>query len=142
MDIYLKRHNKTDNGVAGFISIDGMFECYTLELPDKDNQRKVSCIPIGKYEILERKEPTDMTMRYREKYGWFNFHLCLQKVKDRSGIYIHVGNTIKDSYGCILLGQQINTELFLSSSRKAFNAFYNKVTSALKQDEKVIITIE
>ena len=142
MDIYLKRMQKNEAGTSGFVVIDSVFECYSLELPDKDNQRKVSCIPIGKYEILERKEPTDMTMRYRERYGWFNFHLCLQGVKNRSGIYLHVGNTTKDSYGCILLGQQINTELFLSSSRKAFNAFYNKVVTALNNDEKVIITIE
>ncbi len=142
MDIYLKRMQKNEAGTSGFVVIDGVFECYSLELPDKDNQRKVSCIPIGRYEILERKEPTDMTMRYRQKYAWFNFHLCLQDVKKRSGIYLHVGNTIKDSYGCILLGKQINTDLFLSSSRKAFHSFYNKVASALGQGEKVTITIE
>lgn len=142
MKIYLKRMQKNEAGTSGFVIIDDAFECFSLELPDKDNQRKVSCIPIGKYLILERKDPTPMTMKYRQKYDWFNFHLCLQDVKSRSGIYLHVGNTIKDSYGCILLGQQINTSMFLSSSRKAYKSFYNKIISALGNDEKVTITIE
>lgn len=142
MDILLKRTQKNANGVAGFVIIDGEFQCYSLERPDLDNQRKVSCIPVGRYELAERKEPTAMTMKYREKYDWFSFHLCLQNVKNRSGIYIHVGNTIQDSYGCILLGQQINTDMFLGSSRKAFRKFYNKVISALKREEKVTVTIE
>ncbi len=142
MDILLKRTQKNADGVAGFVVIDGQFQCYSLERPDLNNQRTVSCIPIGKYTILERKEPTEMTMKYRERFGWFSFHLCLQNVKNRSGIYMHVGNTIKDSYGCILLGQQINTDMFLGASRKAFRAFYNKVISALKRGEKVILTIE
>jgi len=133
---------RSDNGVSGFVVIDGEFECYSLELPDKSNKQKISCIPRGKYEIKFREEPTNMTMRYRTKYDWFNYHLCLQNVKDRSGIYIHVGNTVKDSYGCILMGKQINTDLFLSNSRKAFRSFYSTVSTALRKDEKVTITIE
>ena len=121
--------------------IDTQFECYTLELPNKGNKQKISCIPLGKYKILEREEPTEMTMRYRSKYGWFNWHLCLQNVKNRSGIYIHIGNTIKDTYGCILLGKQINTDLYLSNSTKAFQPFYSKVVTALRRDDNVTIVI-
>ena len=121
--------------------IDGDFECYTLELPYKGNKQKISSIPPGKYKILEREEPTDMTMKYRRKYSWFNWHLCLQNVHFRSGIYIHIGNTVKDTYGCILLGKQINTDLFLSNSTKAFQPFYSKVTAALRRGDSVNITI-
>jgi len=133
---------RTENGISGFIVIDGEFQCFSLELPDKGNRQKVSCIPRGKYEIKFREEPTGMTMRYRTKYDWFNHHLCLQNVKDRSGIYIHIGNSVKDTYGCILTGQQINTDLWLSNSRKAFRPFYSTVSTALRKDEKVTITIE
>ena len=142
MDIYLKRLQKNDSGTSGFLIINGDFFCFTLELPDKGNQTKISCVPIGRYEILERKEPTTMTMRYRAKYSWFNWHLCLQDVKNRSGIYLHIGNTMSDTYGCILLGQQINTDLFLGNSTKAFEKFYTKVTRALREGDKVVITIE
>ena len=143
MKILLKRIHKTDNGISGFLSIDGEFECYTLELPDKKNRKRISCIPIGRYKITEREEPTEMTMRYRSKYpDWFNFHLMLNNVKDRSGIYIHVGNTIKDSYGCILVGSQINTDLFLGNSTKTFRQLYGKIRKALRHEESVTITVE
>ena len=142
MDLYIKRFHKGSEGVSGHLHINGSFYCFTLERPDMDNQQRISCIPIGRYNMVLRKEVTEMTTKYRNKYDYFTWHLMLEKVKGRSGIYIHVGNSINDSYGCILVGEQVNSIHFLSSSRKAYKPFYAKVTAAIERGEAVTLTIE
>lgn len=71
---------------------------YTLELPWLDNQRDVSCIPLGTYAATRR---------------WSPKHRCdvfeLQGVPGRSNIELHVGNTVSDTEGCILLGSGFGT---------------------------------
>jgi len=64
----------------------------TLELPDNGNQKNVSCIPEGKYEVHRIYSP---------KFGMC-FHV--QDVPGRSEILIHKGNYNKDTHGCILVG--------------------------------------
>lgn len=69
-----------------------LFTCKTLELPWKNNQRNVSCIPTGTYQVVKRTS---------EKYG-NHFHLL--NVPDRSMILIHSGNYYTQTQGCILVG--------------------------------------
>ena len=64
----------------------------TLELPDLGNQKNISCIPEGKYEVHRIYSP---------KFGNC-FHV--QDVPGRSAILIHKGNYTKDTRGCILVG--------------------------------------
>lgn len=88
-----------------------VFKCKTLELPNLDNQRQISCIPIGDYYIVPHKSP---------KFGD-----CV-KVSDvigRSDILIHTGNTTADTTGCILVGKDIDENNFLSASRITMNEF-------------------
>ena len=142
MEIYLNRYYLSEWGTSGNLYIDGKFYCHTLELPWKDNKRKESCVPEGKYNVVFREEPTPMTMKYRERYDFFNFHLMLEKVKNRSGIYIHVGNTIKDSYGCILIGNGTNTDHYLSDSTKRYKDLYGRIAQAKRSDEAINMTID
>jgi len=69
-----------------------VFMCRTLELPWRNNERKVSCIPAGTYQIVHHNSP---------KFGW---SLWLQEVPGRTGILIHKGNYTRDILGCILPG--------------------------------------
>ena len=64
----------------------------TLELPDLGNQKRISCIPEGKYKVHRIYSP---------KFGNC-FHI--QDVPERTGILIHKGNYTKDTSGCILVG--------------------------------------
>ena len=67
----------------------------TLELPDNGNQKNVSCIPEGKYEVHRIYSP---------RFGKC-FHIQdVQDVPGRSEILIHKGNYNKDTHGCILVG--------------------------------------
>jgi len=70
-------------------------EFWSLELPNKDNQRRISCIPEGKY-IGKRHESV--------KHG---DSIWIQDVPNRSEILIHKGNYYTDILGCILIGSSI-----------------------------------
>lgn len=80
-----------------------VFKCRTLELPWKNNQRNVSCIPEGHYDVSAHVSPT------------FGKCYWIQDVKDRSEVLIHVGNYAgsknpktgkSDIRGCILVGKE------------------------------------
>lgn len=75
-----------------------VFTCFSLELPDKnndgiaDNEVRESCIPDGEYE---------MTLEDHPKFGW-----CyrLHNVPGRSGVLMHSGTNFTHTLGCILPG--------------------------------------
>lgn len=79
-----------------------LFSCKTLELPYRDNERNVSCIPEGVYRVV---------YRYSKKY---KHHLHITGVDGRSLILIHHGNYVgspnpktglPDIRGCVLVGK-------------------------------------
>lgn len=74
--------------------IDLMFQGKTLELPWRDNERMVSSIPKGEYEVKRRVS---------KKYG---HHFIVKDVPGRDYILIHPGNFYADTKGCILVGQK------------------------------------
>lgn len=90
-----------DNGfqTIGTLTIDSpyggyAFKCVTLEKSFKNNEKKISCIPTGKYRVRQRNSP---------KYGW---HYEILDVPNRSLILIHAGNYASQTQGCILVGDR------------------------------------
>lgn len=83
---------------------------YTLELPWRDNQRSVSCIPPGTYECAPYTS---------QKYP----DVCeVLAVPDRTAILFHTGNGLDDTEGCILPGMGLIIEPgkpFVTSSGNA-----------------------
>ena len=45
------------NGTNGIMSVDGKFECCTIELPFKNNKPRISCIAEGEYTLIKRYSP-------------------------------------------------------------------------------------
>lgn len=81
-----------------------LFECKTLELPDKNNERRVSCIYEGVFKVEKRISPK------------FGLHFHITDVKGRSYILIHSGNFHSQILGCILVGsdfKDINADGYL-----------------------------
>lgn len=75
---------------------------YGCELPWKDNQQNISCIPEGIYTAkLFNSNVVNRTSKGEFKQGW-----VLQDVLGRSSIVIHIGNSTKDSQGCPLIGSE------------------------------------
>lgn len=76
----LTREPSTDEGTFGTIVLDTGAELYSVELPWRDNQTGISCIPLGVYRCEIYNSP---------KHGRV---YLLQHVPGRSSIEIHVAN--------------------------------------------------
>lgn len=147
MELELLRYNHDAESSQGLLAVNHDFNCYTLE--DEYRSVKVSGetrIPEGRYEIKLRTETTEMTRRYRKKYPWFTYHLWLQNVPGFNWIYIHIGNHDRHSDGCILVADtaQNDPRNFRGEqweSAQAFERLYKLITKAMKEHERVFITI-
>jgi len=95
--IELMRVSYSAHGTFGVLLSDGIPMCVTLEDPWNDNRKNVSCIPTGNYECIPHNG-------HRYKDTWI-----LKGVPRRTAILFHVGNTQKDTEGCILVGQRFGT---------------------------------
>jgi hypothetical protein len=138
----LKRIIKTETEIIGHLMlyssevIDGkeinkkfIFDCYTLELPYRENKKRISCIPAGVYLF--------------EKWSSFKFGEVLKgkDIPNRDMIYLHPGNSYKHTLGCILVGYkykqcEINGNFEIYQSRVAMDNL-NKLIP-----ESVTITIK
>jgi len=128
MNLSLIRLEETEEGCVGVLKLNDILFCCTLERPWVDNKRSISCIPTGSYIIKPVISPT---------YGstWE-----VKDVPQRSHILLHAGNRIKDTEGCILLGQKfgiLRNERAILSSRSAVRLF----KLALRNQSAVPLTI-
>lgn len=127
MKVCIERKEYTDKQVTGFLFVydnngELLLKLDTLELAWRDNQRRISCIPEGEYEVIEHVSP---------KFGncfW------IQDVPNRSEILIHRGNYHTDILGCVLVGldsRDINGDGYkdVVSSRKAMGKLLDVLPS-------------
>lgn len=119
------------NGCNGTLSHNNVAICHTIELPWRDNQIGLSCIPEGKYKIEKR---------YSQKFKW---HLILKNVAGRSFILIHPANdALKELRGCIAPVNHITGPGRGSESRIAMHKLKQLVYRALSKRETVFINIK
>lgn len=123
--VRLTRQKQTDAGTEGFLSTDG-FNCYTLELPWRNNIRQKSCIPEGSYRCQITQSP-----RFGRVY-------TVTGVEGRGNILIHSGNYAGDVdkgykthvQGCILLGKRtgyLGQQRGILVSRPAVSEFMTRM---------------
>ncbi len=115
LNVTLERISTSDHGSVGVVFINGKFFCYSMERPERYNNRNISCIPEGTYTVKWCKSP---------RYGW-----CYQvtDVKGRSYILIHPGNyggdTLlgfrSDTNGCLIFGKRRGTLTYNNKSQIA-----------------------
>jgi hypothetical protein len=129
MDLNVKRLEFSEESTVGELSINGQFECYTLE--DKVRPVKIkgkTAIPAGRYEVI-----INFSQRFQRQLP------LLLKVPDFEGVRIHPGNTAANTEGCILVGETKN-ENFIGNSRLAFDRLFEKLKAA-SRTEKIFIEI-
>jgi len=145
MEIELYRYGRHSNHTAGALSISGMFECFTLEDPIREEKiPEETAIPSGRYQIKMRNEG-GMVKRYKDKYKWHDGMLWLQNVPDFEWVYIHIGNYVRDTEGCILVGETPVTDLahpMIGSSTGAYVNLYKEILRVLDSGEDVWIDIK
>jgi len=110
---------QSSNGTFGVWTNDDKPLFVTLELPWEDNQKDISCVPAGTYHVV--KVYSEHFKRYVYK---------LMNVPNRDNVEIHIGNTVKDILGCIVLGMNYSmTEYGIVNSTIAFNSFMSIMPS-------------
>lgn len=72
------------------------FLCKTMELPNRNNARSISCIPYGTYKVIKQPPKAD------RPYPYFR----LPSVPGRSGILIHRISYVSGLKGCIGVGME------------------------------------
>lgn len=155
MKITVDRKWKKKTYTIGNLYVDGKFFCNTLEdkdrglsqdMPlDKIKEVKVAAvtaIPTGTYNIR-----MDIVSPKYSLKPWYvkNCHGAkvprLENVPGYAGILIHIGNTDKDSSGCILVGKNDIVGM-ITKSQVTFKVLYDKMYAAYKRGEKIEITIK
>jgi len=129
MELQVKRTDFTDNSTIGELSVNGQFECYTLE--DKVRPVKIAgktAIPAGRYEVI-----IDLSQRFGRLLP------LLLNVPDFEGVRIHPGNTAANTEGCILVGDEKSQDL-VGKSRAAFDRLFAKLSAAAEK-EKIYLEI-
>ena len=73
------------------------YTCHTIELPNKNNLKRFSCIPEGCYKVIKE-----------QPQGHFNYiHFRVLDVHGRDGILIHIANYVSQLRGCIAVGKDL-----------------------------------
>ena len=130
MVLALKRTYFPD-GCNGQIECNGRIICNTIELPWRDIQRRISCIPEGKY-ILKK--------RYSSKFKW---HIEIANVPKRIAILFHPANNAQmELNGCIAPVTKISGPGLGLMSRKAFDKLKTMIFQELDKGKTVLIIIK
>ena len=106
----------------GTLSFNGKEICKTIELSWKENQRRISCIPVGIYKVRKR---------FSSKFKW---HLEVMNVKNRDLILFHpANNALKELNGCIAPVSELTGEGKGIRSRIAFERLKETVFPYLEK---------
>lgn len=147
------RYISNHNGTLGIMLIDDVLYGYWLEDRPRDVKVKGdTCILAGDYDLKFREDDTPLTLKYRKRFAFFTFHIELQNVARFKNVYCHIGNTIKDTEACNLMGLSVNcnvkahkdpkyAQFFLGNSADCFRIVYPIIANALKNNEKVIFQV-
>ena len=107
------------NPTMGQLLVEGEPFCQTLELPWKDNEVFVSCIPVGIYKVA---------MLMSEHFGELMPHVL--NVPGRTAEEIHAANTVHDLLGCIGVGDERGPDYSLAYPAHPASVRFNEwVTS-------------
>lgn len=153
MILKLIRKYKKNDYTIGNLYIDNKYYCNTLEdtdrglssvmLESKIKNNKVyssTAIPTGEYEI----DLNTVSQKFKNR-SWAKLYggklPRLLNVKGFEGILIHVGNTAKDSLGCILVGEN-TIKGKLTNSTNTFHNLMKRLIQASLNKESIIINIE
>ena len=133
MELLVVRDICGETCTEGQLSVDGVFECFTLEDVVRGGGEKIpgdTAIPSGRYQVIVNHS------------NHFNRDLpLLLHVPNFEGVRIHAGNTAKDTEGCLLVGRK-RVPGAIQESKLAFEPLFAKIQDALEAGEKVWITIE
>ena len=153
MELTLIRRWKKEDYTIGDLYIDGTWFCNTIEDKDRNlyqgmeldwiKREKVygeTAIPYGRYKVTLKVQ--SQKFKGKKQYEKCDAYIPrLINVPGFDGILIHIGNYAKDSYGCILLGEN-KVKGAVVNSTIWFWKFYDIVKKADDEGKDIYITIQ
>jgi len=115
MKIVIQRKWISSESVCGELSVDGQFECFTLERPREGDH---PCIPAGTYSVILTLSPH---LHYRTPE--------VLDVPGRTGIRIHIANRASELEGCTAVGET-HLPNVVGNSRSAFASLMTLLSMA------------
>ena len=145
MKLILNRFHLARDHTMGTLVIQGK-GLVALTLEDAVRKIKVpreTAIPTGEYKLTLRHEG-GMVKQYNQRFAKIQHDgmLWLEGVRGFEWVYMHVGNTIVDTDGCILVGEGANKYGTLSSSAQAYIDMYPTIYKAITAGNCSIIVQE
>lgn len=147
MEILQKRVKRGKNSTLSILYVDAIKRGYVVEDKDRDLHSTMTleaikatkvhsqtAIPIGRYQLIMR-----YSVSKKMWVAWF------QNVPGFTYIYMHPGNWIKDTLGCVLPGLSWGFEggeYCVRNSRKLFVPLLNEIQAAINRGEEVWYTVE
>jgi hypothetical protein len=146
MRILVERITSDSDTTISTIFIDGQFQCFGLEDEYREEKlAKETRIPVGVYDVGVRTWGR-AHKKYSTKFGAEHKGMLeVQSVPGFTDILIHIGNTEKDTAGCLLVGYGAFTRLGqmnIQMSNHAYRAFYSKVIEAALNNELKIAYVD
>ena len=130
INLLLIRDTFSKESTIGELFLNGERICDTLENPWLDNQRRISCIPEGEYPVR---------LRYPRESGSKEYlHLLVQDVPNRDMVLFHIGNTAKDTRGCVLVGLGSKQNI-VNNSRLAMDLLMKEIINLGGENINLII---
>lgn len=118
-------------GTNGILLLDGVAICSTIELPWKNNQSQISCIPEGQYKLIKRYSPH------------FQWHLQVRDVPGRDLVLIHpANNALIELKGCIAPVSVLTGPGKGELSRAAFTKITSLLFPLLESGSDIFLTIK
>lgn len=145
METKIIRVAQSKESTLSQLYINGIFQCYLLE--DKIREVKIAsqtAIPTGVFE-LKLNTWGAKNVDYKKAFGKLHEGMIeISGLPNFSFVYIHTGNTIKETAGCPLCGfgfQFADGDFQVSQSIAAYKMIYPKLVSLAKLENNKI-TIE
>ena len=150
MELLLRRIARRDTYTIGKLYIDGVYFCDTIEDTDRGLKQSLpasvnkamkrygaTAIPVGRYQVTLKVQ--SQKFKKKKQYEFCNGYLPrLINVPAFEGVLIHIGNTAKDTEGCILVGRNTKVGKVLESG-VTFRKLYERLKAA---EGYIFITIE
>ena len=120
-----------DNGTNGDLSVDGSPRCHTIELPWKNNQHGISCIPEGRYKLTKNQS------------AHLGRTLLINDVPERSECLVHAANNaLLELRGCIAPVTTLTGEGTGDASRMVLDPLLDDTYAAIDGGDEVWLTIQ
>lgn len=143
MKLIVSRDKFLPAETGGQLSVDGAFECFTLE----PTYREIIGQPVAEWKVAGHTAVPEntylVTLRYSERFKQVMPHV--ENIPDFEGTLIHWLNFANQTEGCLGVGQSRPYPGMpggISASKAAWNVLMMKLQGAVDRGEEITITYQ